>query len=288
MAGDERYYPTVDAQGRIQVIKSVQPPIPVTSIPVIKNNTVVESVEQAGEKEQSSNAKSFKSIPGARQVDAETYIDTELLEKKNFNIDDKKRFYYLPDGGIGTQIIETSEGVAISRPELKTVKKPISYVASNYWGLTKEEVLQHFPQQAECITQKNIKKMSRPFKSVNNIWVQPPLKSNALEIDALLSVEKEAPKLTKIRISSFTTTQKKLNFYLPIVIFLDNQGCTLSAAWQYWSRAYTATDTQYASVDGLVNVPDQTAYVLFYRPNNTLKADIPLSLESGSFVVEAY
>ena len=130
--------------------------------------------------------------------------------------------------------------------------------------------------------------MSRPFKSVNNIWVQPPLKSNALEIDALLSVEKEAPKLTKIRISSFTTTQKKLNFYLPIVIFLDNQGCTLSAAWQYWSRAYTATDTQYASVDGLVNVPDQTAYVLFYRPNNTFKADIPLSLESGSFVVEAY
>ncbi len=94
--------------------------------------------------------------------------------------------------------------------------------------------------------------------------------------------------LTQMRIVSFATTQKKPAFYLPIVIFLDNKGCTLSAAWQYWSRAYTATDTQYASVEGLVNIPAQSAYVLFYRPSNTFKADIPLSLESGSFVVEAY
>lgn len=171
---------------------------------------------------------------------------------------------------------------------MPVVEKPLSYVSSNYLMLSKAEVLQYFPQQTECLTEKIIKKRSKPFKSVNNVWVQASLKENSLEIDALLRFTKETSALTQIRIVSFATTQTKSNYYLPIVIFLDNKGCTLSAAWQYWSRAYTATETQYASVDGLLNVPSQTAYVLFYRPSNTFKADIPLSLESGSFVVEAY
>ncbi len=288
VAADERYYPTIDAQGRIQVIKSEQSSTPVASTPVIQNNTVVEPVEQSAKKEQSANAKSPESMQGSRQINAETYIDTELLEKKNFNINDKKRFYYLPDGGVGTQIIESTEGVALSRPAVSMVDKSMSYVSSNYWRLSKEEVFQYFPQQTECITQKIINKNSKPFKRVNNIWVQPLLQANTLEIDALLRFEKETPVLTQMRIASFAMTQTKSSFYLPVAIFLDNKGCVLSAAWQYWSRAYAATESQYAFVEGLLNVPSQTTYVLFYRPSNTFKADIPLSLESGSFVVEAY
>ncbi|MDO9179806.1 MAG: putative pilus assembly protein FilE [Agitococcus sp.] len=288
VASDERYYPTVDAQGRIQVIKSEQSPTPVISTPVIKNNTIIEPVEQTEKKEPRSNDKQLESMQGTRQLDAETYIDIELLEKKNFNIDEKKRFYYLPNGGVGAQIIESKESIAVSPLVVPVVEKPLSYVSSNYLMLSKAEVLQYFPQQTECLTEKIIKKRSKPFKSVNNVWVQASLKENSLEIDALLRFTKETSALTQIRIVSFATTQTKSNYYLPIVIFLDNKGCTLSAAWQYWSRAYTATETQYASVDGLLNVPSQTAYVLFYRPSNTFKADIPLSLESGSFVVEAY
>jgi hypothetical protein len=107
-------------------------------------------------------------------------------------------------------------------------------------------------------------------------------------MDGLLHLSTEANKFTQMRIASFASTLKKSSFYLPVVVFLDFNGCVLSGAWQYWSRAHAATDTQYASVDGLIDVPIQAVYVLFYRPNNTLKADIPLSLESGSFVVEAY
>ena len=107
-------------------------------------------------------------------------------------------------------------------------------------------------------------------------------------MDAFLSFSTQVASLKQLRIVSFARTHKNASFYLPMVVFLDNKGCTLSGAWQYWSRAHAATETQYASVDGLVSVPDQSAYVVFYRPNNTLKADIPLSSESGSFVVEAY
>ena len=72
------------------------------------------------------------------------------------------------------------------------------------------------------------------------------------------------------------------------MVFLGETGCPVAGVWQYWSRAHIATDKQYASVEGLINIPAHSAYVLFYRPIKTLKADIPLSVDSGSLVVEAY
>jgi len=111
---------------------------------------------------------------------------------------------------------------------------------------------------------------------------------SVVEMDGFLHLSTVVPAVTQLRIASFASTHKNPTFYLPVVVFLDDNGCTLSGAWQYWSRAHAATETQYASVDGLINIPPQSTYVVFYRPAQALNADVPLSLESGSFVVEAY
>jgi hypothetical protein len=55
-----------------------------------------------------------------------------------------------------------------------------------------------------------------------------------------------------LRISSFATTNKKPKFYVPIVTFLDAQGCIVSGAWQYWSQAYPANEHQFSAVEGLL------------------------------------
>ncbi len=285
LIAEERFYTTVDAQGRVQVIKSdvTSKEEPKQPAPPPKTTIVPETLSAKSE------ASPIPEIEQAtHKVDDETYIDTEFLEKKNFNIHDKKRFYYLPDGGIGTRVVESADGVINNSAIMSSTVKPISYVSSNYWLLEKSDVLQSYPQQSECVQTKLIKKNSKPFKNINSIWVKPSFTPNALEIDGLLDITLKMPDLKQLRVSSFATTQKKSTFYVPVVVFLDDKGCTLSGAWQYWSRAHPSTEFQYASVDGLIDVPVHSAYVVFYRPNKAFKADIPLTTESGSIVVEAY
>lgn len=286
VVADERFYTTVDAQGRVQVIKSEQPStVDVPKKPLSSQQTTVTNTEK-GQKKQELVTPSV--TDGIRQVDADTYIDTELLEKKNFNLEDKKRFYFLPNSGFGTQVVESSDGV-VSTPIVKTeVVKPQAYVSSDYLPLAVEDIRRFYPQLAVCFSKLDIKKQSKPFKDTNNIWVKLPLTPDEIEIDGFLDLSLSAPIIKQLRVVSFASTYKKPAFYLPIIVFLDEKGCPVSGVWQYWSRAHVATDKQYASVEGLINIPAQSAYVLFYRPIKTLKADIPLSIDSGSLVVEAY
>jgi hypothetical protein len=284
---EDRFYPTVDAQGRVQLIKSEQ----VQSVfdaekteKNIKDNKNQEAVfaptaKQPVKVETSTNQ-------GVRQLDSETYIDTELLERKNFNVEDKKRFYYVPSSGTSAQLVE-SDGSVVATTVMPETVKPMAHVSANYSLLSKDEILLAYKLSKECLNQTYIKKHSKPFKSVNNIWTSPSLGTEVIDIDGFLQLPTTEP-IKQLRMTSFAATQKKSKFYVPVVVFLDDKGCVLSGAWQYWSRAQAGTETQYASVNGLVNIPKQSAYVLFYRPINTLKADIPLSTESGSFVVEAY
>lgn len=284
VVADERFYTTVDAQGRVQVIKSEQPtPVELPKLPVSSTKSVV---SEPTPKQQTPDNSLVKQ--GTRQIDSDTYVDTELLEQKNFNLEDKKRFYFLPNSGFGTQVVESKDGV-MNAPVVKSeAAKSIAYVSSNYLPLSVEDVQRWYPQLKQCISQSDIKKHSKPLKDSNNIWVKPPLIPDTFETDDFLALSSAIPVVKQLRVVSFASTYKKPAFYLPIVVFLGETGCPVAGVWQYWSRAHIATDNQYASVEGLINIPAQSAYVLFYRPIKTLKADIPLSIDSGSLVVETY
>ncbi|MEN9430079.1 MAG: hypothetical protein RJA86_938 [Pseudomonadota bacterium] len=283
VVADERFYTTVDAQGRVQVIKS-EPPTAVErpKLPV----SSMESVVSEAEPKQEINGSSLKQ--GTRQLDADTYVDTELLERKNFNVEDKKRFYFLPNTGFGTQVVESKDGVVNAPIVSQELVKPTAYVSSNYLPLSVEDVQRWYPQLKQCMSQSDIKKHSKPLKDSHNVWVKPPLIPDIFEFDELLALSSATPVIKQLRVVSFANSDKKPAFYLPIMVFLGETGCPVAGVWQYWSRAHIATDKQYASVEGLINIPAHSAYVLFYRPIKTLKADIPLSVDSGSLVVEAY
>ena len=283
VVADERFYTTVDAQGRVQVIKS-EPPTAVErpKLPV----SSMESVVSEAEPKQEINGSSLKQ--GTRQLDADTYVDTELLERKNFNVEDKKRFYFLPNTGFGTQVVESKDGVVNAPIVSQELVKPTAYVSSNYLPLSVEDVQRWYPQLKQCMSQSDIKKHSKPLKDSHNVWVKPPLIPDIFEFDELLALSSATPVVKQLRVVSFANSDKKPAFYLPIMVFLGETGCPVAGVWQYWSRAHIATDKQYASVEGLINIPAHSAYVLFYRPIKTLKADIPLSVDSGSLVVEAY
>ena len=219
VVADERFYTTVDAQGRVQVIKSEplttveRPKLPVSSM---------ESVVSEAEPKQEINGSSLKQ--GTRQLDADTYVDTELLERKNFNVEDKKRFYFLPNTGFGTQVVESKDGVVNAPIVSQELVKPTAYVSSNYLPLSVEDVQRWYPQLKQCMSQSDIKKHSKPLKDSHNTWVKPPLIPDIFEFDELLALSSATPVVKQLRVVSFANSDKKPAFYLPIMVFLGEIG----------------------------------------------------------------
>jgi len=277
---DERFYSTVDAQGRVQVIKSEV----ITTPP---KNSRTESTESlpVGTTSSKTELEPSATAEGYRQVDADTYVDVELLEKKNFNLEDKKRFYYVPTMPNGTALIQTESGQALPvAPVVPTVSKAFLSTSSNYQLLSSQEVQSLYPKVATCYSAKYLKKNAKDLQGTYNVWKSPAFDKTIMpdRVLKLLTLPKA------LRLVSFASSMQKPSFYLPVVVFLDAQGCTLAGVWQYWNYAQPASEKQYASVAGLLNVPEQSAYALFYEPPSSLVTEIPMQRHTGSFVIEIY
>jgi hypothetical protein len=267
----ERVYTIIDAQGRPQILKS---------------EAASPQVEQPKQIELTPKQESVSETP-FKKLDDEVYIDSDYLEKKSFNIDDKKRFYYVPNGALGQQVIESKNNTAAALPATSVVKskKREALYAKNYRELTKEWLIIQHPAVVElCKNPKKIKKYVREFDAVNALW----LGSDGVlpkKIDKVLKFTQTTTNQQNLRISSFATTNKNPKFYLPIVTFLDEQGCIVSGAWNYWSKAYEANNSFFSAVEGLLSVPVATRYLVFVSPVSELVADIPQQ-NAGSFIVE--
>ena len=278
---EERVYSTVDAQGRVQMIKSEITP---------KTQPVIVPPSKATEKTQSPPVTSQGSSSNAafRQLDDDVYVDSEYLEQKSYNLEDKKRVYYVPNGGFGQQIVESDDGEPITPviSQTKEQKRQATYSAS-YQTLSPEWLEANgLPLKKFCNNTKKLKKQARAFKDVNALWLGSDDKI-ASDVDRILVLPQLTVSEQNLRISSFATTNKKPKFYVPIVTFLDAQGCMVSGAWQYWSQAYPATENQFSAVEGLLRLPVGTQYIVFSRPMTTVAVDLPLQ-NTGSLIVEYY
>ena len=277
MAG-ERFYSTVDAQGRVQVLKSevVTTPPESPKTPTVLLPSSVLSPKKTVEP---------TTTEGYRQLDAETYLDVELLEKKNFNLENKKRFYYVPTIPNGTALIQTESGKALPVPPvIPTVRKVALSTSSGYQLISSQEVQSLYPKVATCYSTKFLKKNAKDLQDTYNVWKSPAF-DKAIMPDRVLRLSMHSKAL---RLVSFANSMQNPSFYLPVVVFLDGQGCILTGVWQYWNFAQPASEKQYASIAGLLNVPEKSAYVLFYEPPSSLMTEIPMQRHTGSFVIEIY
>ena len=273
---EERAYPVIDAQGRVQILKS--------DVPTSEKKTEITNDKKiiVQPKTKSSQSDTFRSL------DDDVYVDSEYLEQKNFNLEDKKRFYYVPNGALGQQVIESDNNTpsASSSSVIRAKKTRREAFYSDSYQVIDEKIIDvHAPViKSFCQQSAKLKKYLRPFKEINPLWLGTDSSIHE-DIDRALVLPESNLAQKQLRISSFATTNKKPKFYVPIVSFLDGQGCFLSGAWQYWSRAYPATEHQFASVEGLLVMPKNTKYVVFSRPDSKLSAGLPQQ-QSGSLVIE--
>lgn len=249
-----------------------------------KNNLDIEN-DQASKAESS---------PYISTIDGEKYVNNEYLEEREFNLDGKKRFYMMPEGDIDPktgivrmQPIEREKGVSRSILDQIFKSKPdpqasqVLALAPTYFRMPKQQVIESL--ETTCFEGKKIKDAKKfDTDKYISLWPRKPLK-DTFDYEV---VKLSAP-LKQMKLSSYASTQENPRYYWPFVVFLDQQGCVIEGVSGYKNQEYSATRLQYASIEGIIRLPEHTAYILMTPLASAMDVEDKLLINQGQIKLTA-
>jgi hypothetical protein len=214
------------------------------------------------------NTSSHTSVSnGFLEVNGERYVKNEYLEGQEFNLENKKRFYVMPEGVVDKelgaprlQVIEREKGVnkGVLNRLFNTQQKDESSVitlSTQYYPIAKEQVVQSLGQA--CYRDKKIQK-AKVLKAQQdvNVWARQPLKDQFdYEVVAVQAG------IQNVQLSSYAASQHQPSFYWPFVVFLDQSGCVIEGVTGFKNQDRAGNTYRYAVMDGLLQLPAQTRYI---------------------------
>ncbi|WP_347455964.1 putative pilus assembly protein FilE [Acinetobacter thermotolerans] len=233
----------------------VQPVQPVQ--PVITQKSTAEVQEQQSQPRS-----------GISQVDGVEYVDSEYLEAKEFNLEGKKRFYTMPEGivdknlgSVRFQNVEREKGVGQSTLKAlfqKSTQQDVPIIlAQTYYRVSGDETIESLGQR--CFSGKKLKKSKKlALKKEVSLWPRAPITKDEFDYE-VVAVDAG---IKNIQLKSFASSQNKPVFYWPFTVFLDHKGCVLEGAGGFKNQDGQGNYFQYESIEGILQIPEQTAYVL--------------------------
>ena len=239
----------------------------------------VETKIQSSKKQQELKSSSLENIPVVVQkdgeqlnenftvIDGEKYVNNEYLENKEFNLEGKKRFYVMPESGVGARHVETVErekGLSHSLIEKIQTPKPAMdtpiALAPTYYRLPKEEVIQNLEQS--CFSGKKIEKakaLTLKDKDVG-FWPVTPIKEKFA-----YEVVKLDQNVQDILFTSYASSNKTPSYYWPLVVFLDQKGCVIEGVSGFKNQDINESNFQHAALEGVLKKPS-SAFFMFMTP----------------------
>jgi hypothetical protein len=183
------------------------------------------------------------------------YVDSAYLEKREFNLDGKKRFYSVPDGLGGTQVIERESGVRLSSiiPQFEQV--PMVSLAEGYRRIAPNTLIALTNQQ--CLSAAQLKTAKIMTEKPVDFWPVPGFQPKFEFVLAEL-----APTYRHIHLMSYSTTSRRPSYYWPLPIFLDQRGCILEGVSGFYQSKTPATWLQQSALQGHLTVPQGARYLL--------------------------
>ena len=239
-------------------------------------------------------ANKAESSPYISTIDGEKYVNNEYLEEREFNLDGKKRFYMMPEGDIDPktgivrmQPIEREKGVSRSILDQIFKSKPdpqasqVLALAPTYFRMPKQQVIESL--ETTCFEGKKIKDAKKfDTDKYISLWPRKPLK-DTFDYEV---VKLSAP-LKQMKLSSYASTQENPRYYWPFVVFLDQQGCVIEGVSGYKNQEYSATRLQYASIEGIIRLPEHTAYILMTPLASAMDVEDKLLINQGQIKLTA-
>lgn len=251
------------------VVSATTKAVPASSSPTITSvipQTESQEVLNAVQADQADRTSSS----GFTEMEGEQYVNNEYLEHSEFNLEGKKRFYMMPEGVVDSklgggatrvQVVEREKGVGQSvldrlfkKRQPESVKPMV--LSSTYYRIAQADAISSLGQS--CFNNKKIKhaKTLAAQKDVN-LWPRAPLTD---EFD--YEVVKLEGDLRHLQVNSYASKTRQPTFYWPFAVFLDAQGCVIEGAGGYKSQDTQSTLLQHEQVEGVIQLPAQTRYLL--------------------------
>lgn len=251
------------------VVSATTKPVSASSSPTI-TSVIPQTESQKVLKTVQADQPDRTSSSGFTEMEGEQYVNNEYLEHSEFNLEGKKRFYMMPEGVVDSklgggatrvQVVEREKGVGqlvldrlFKKRQPESVKPMV--LSSTYYRIAQADAISSLGQS--CFNNKKIKhaKTLAVQKDVN-LWPRAPLTD---EFD--YEVVKLEGDLRHLQVNSYASKTRQPTFYWPFAVFLDAQGCVIEGAGGYKSQDTQSTLLQHEQVEGVIQLPAQTRYLL--------------------------
>ena len=200
-------------------------------------------------------SKSNARVVPFEEFDGQQYVDTVYLEQREFNLEGKKRFYSVPDGLGGNQVIERESGVRLSNFTPQSERASSVSLSDGYRRVAPNILMQLTNQQ--CLSAAQLKSAKMMTEKPVDFWPIPSFKPKFEFLLAELTQE-----IRNIHLMSYTSTTRRPSYYWPLPIFLDQSGCMLEGVAGFFQSKTAATWLQNAALQGNLVVPTAARYLL--------------------------
>ena len=234
----------------------------------IEANTAIEKATRLASPPTAVPVSSKSTSDGFLEINGDRYVKNEYLEGQEFNLENKKRFYVMPEGVVDKelgaprlQVVEREKGVnqgVLDRlfKSTQPTENIVITLSTQYYPIAKDQVVQSLGQA--CYSDKKIKK-AKTLKAQQdvNVWPRQPLKDQFdYEVVAVQAGIKN------VQLSSYASSQDQPSFYWPFVAFLDESGCVIEGVTGFKNQNREENKYRYAVIDGMLQLPTQTRYIL--------------------------
>ena len=234
----------------------------------IETNTALEKATRLPSASVTASVSAQSTSDGFLEIDGDRYVKNEYLEGQEFNLENKKRFYVMPEGVVDKelgsprlQVVEREKGVnkgVLDRlfKSTQPIESSVITLSTQYYPIAKDQVVQSLGQA--CYSDKKIKK-SKVLKAQQdvNLWPSQPLKDQ-FDYD-VVAVQAG---IKNVQLSSYASSQDQPSFYWPFVAFLDETGCVIEGVTGFKNQNREENKYRYAVMDGMLQLPSQTRYIL--------------------------
>lgn len=234
----------------------------------IEANTSIEKATRLASPPMAVPVSSKSTSDGFLEINGDRYVKNEYLEGQEFNLENKKRFYVMPEGVVDKelgaprlQVVEREKGVnqgVLDRlfKSTQPAESSVITLSTQYYPIAKDQVVQSLGQA--CYSDKKIKKAKvLKVQQDVNVWPRQPLKDQFdYEVVAVQAGIKN------VQLSSYASSQDQPSFYWPFVAFLDESGCVIEGVTGFKNQNREENKYRYAVMDGMLQLPTQTRYIL--------------------------
>lgn len=301
--GEERFYPIVGPDGRMQLIRSETAPEPEPA--AAKPDAVVAPLPAAKDSSSASAASAPVAASPAAGVgapaeaagktplphaayDSGEYVDSEAVEAAAAPEDDKRRFYLIDDG-MGARVSESGgeeEGGLVP-----PTAPPAAVEAGNWLPLavarrvwTPAEARRDMPWLPACAAPAMLERYTALVAGEPAGQVVAAADYAFLPASRVLGVYRlggEGPRTLVLR--SYARKLRQPAFLHPRLGFLDAKGCLTRVTHDYFERNYPATDRRHAYLRADLVVHTGEEWLLLLAPTDNDKAAAALPWRESGF-----